>query len=191
MQQKVKFRLSQPGVAERLQAVVQAGRKDFNEIYRSVWDMVTHDTDGVDRYKAAVAGAIAAAAPHSEERQEAQSVAELLQHAGQCKSLFEEVVDGIVAQCQGGGNAHVATAFPQANVPASLKKVSRITEKLLLNLIKLAMLIPPFIFLARLEFLLLGASLAAVAVVYFLVMRPASLMFISKHLTEILGKYNS
>jgi len=64
-------------------------------------------------------------------------------------------------------------------------------EKLLLNLIKLAMLIPPFIFLARLEFLLLGASLAAVAVVYFLVMRPASLMFISKHLTEILGKYNS
>ena len=85
MQQKVKFRLSQPGVAERLQAVVQAGRKDFNEIYRSVWDMVTHDTDGVDRYKAAVAGAIAAAAPHSEERQEAQSVAELLQHAGQCK----------------------------------------------------------------------------------------------------------
>ena len=132
MQQKVKFRLSQPGVAERLQAVVQAGRKDFNEIYRSVWDMVTHDTYGVDRYKAAVAGVIAAAAPHSEERQEAQSVAELLQHAGQCKQRFDDVVNDVVAQCQ-GGVANVATAFPQARIPARLKKVSRIAEKLLLH----------------------------------------------------------
>ena len=132
MQQKVKFRLLHPGVAERLQAVVQAGRKDFNEIYRSVWDMVTHDTDGVDRYKAAVAGAIDAAAPHSEERQEAQSVAELLQHAGQCKQRFDDVVNDVVAQCQ-GGVANVATAFPQARIPARLKKVSRIAEKLLLH----------------------------------------------------------
>ena len=135
MHHEVKFRFSQPGAAGVLQAVVKAGRNDFKKIYSSVWDTVCNDESGIDSYKVAVASAIAAAQPHSDKRQSAQSIAELVQQAGQCKSQFEGTVKDIVSRCR----AEIATGdegvgdFPQARVPATLKKVSRIVEKLLLH----------------------------------------------------------
>ena len=137
IQTEVKFRFSQPGAARVLQAVVKAGRKGFHNIYGSVWrETISHDQIGIDEYKVAVGRAISAAQPHSDTRQNAHSVAELLQQASQCKRQFENTVNDIVSQChdeEATAEAGDGGDFPQARVPATLKKVSRIVEKLLLH----------------------------------------------------------
>ena len=137
IQTEVKFRFSQPGAARVLQAVVKAGRKDFDNIYGAVWrGTISHDQIGIDEYKVTVARAITAAQPHSDTRQNAHSVAELLQQASQCKRQFENTVNNIVSQChdeEATAEAGDGGDFPQARVPATLKKVSRIVEKLLLH----------------------------------------------------------
>lgn len=63
-------------------------------------------------------------------------------------------------------------------------------QKLILNLIKLFILIPPFIMIARLDTWLLFAPLIFVLVGYFLLMRPISLYFLRSHLPKAIQKFN-
>jgi len=62
------------------------------------------------------------------------------------------------------------------------KQKLSVPEKLILNIIKLFMLIPPFLFLARQDWGMLAISLMITPIVYFLVMRPLSLLFAVKHI---------
>jgi len=55
-------------------------------------------------------------------------------------------------------------------------------EKLILNIIKLIMLVPPFIYLARLDMPYLVLSLTLSCVIYILLMKPISHRFISKYI---------
>ena len=55
-------------------------------------------------------------------------------------------------------------------------------EKLMLNLIKLLMLIPPFFFVARQELLWFLIALASSLLVYLFLYTPVRLKFISKYL---------
>jgi len=59
-----------------------------------------------------------------------------------------------------------------------------IPEKLILNIIKLIMLVPPFIFLARLEWFLFFLSLVLVTLIYLTIMNPIYLSFIYRHLKQ-------
>lgn len=62
-------------------------------------------------------------------------------------------------------------------------------QKLVLNIIKLLILIPPFIMLARLDSWWLFAPLCFVLIGYFLIMRPISLYFIKQHLPAAIKKF--
>ena len=62
-------------------------------------------------------------------------------------------------------------------------------QKLVLNLIKLAILIPPFIMVARLDTWLLFLPLLFVLAGYFLIMRPISLFFAMKHLPKAIKDF--
>ena len=62
-------------------------------------------------------------------------------------------------------------------------------EKFILNLIKLSLLIPPFLFIANLQGLALAASIAVVLVAYFLLLRPIMLFFTQKHLDKAIAQY--
>jgi hypothetical protein len=56
-------------------------------------------------------------------------------------------------------------------------------EKFVLNILKLFMLVPPFLFLAQLEGLFFFLSLFGVLAIYFILLRPVSLLFTRKYLT--------
>ncbi len=62
-------------------------------------------------------------------------------------------------------------------------------EKLVINLIKLGMLIPPFLLLANLKFASLAASLVVVFLAYLLIMRPISLAFAKNHITKAIAVF--
>jgi hypothetical protein len=62
-------------------------------------------------------------------------------------------------------------------------------EKFVLNVIKLMLLIPPFLFIANLQGLAVLASLAAVLIAYFLLLRPIMLIFSVKHLNNAINQY--
>lgn len=62
-------------------------------------------------------------------------------------------------------------------------------QKLILNLIKLIILIPPFIMIARLDTWLLFVPLFFVLAGYFLLMRPISLYFLTKHLPKAIKDF--
>lgn len=62
-------------------------------------------------------------------------------------------------------------------------------QKLILNIIKLFVLFPPFIILARLDSWLLFLPLGFVLIGYFLVMRPISLYFLRKHLPKAIKQF--
>lgn len=65
-----------------------------------------------------------------------------------------------------------------------------VPEKLSLNLVKLCLLIPPFIFLARQDWGMLGLT-ALVSLIGFVgVMRPLSFKFANKYLTKVIAKFN-
>jgi len=57
-----------------------------------------------------------------------------------------------------------------------------VIEKFILNVIKLIILSPPFIFLARLEWLQLVLSMLVSLLIYLIIMKPTNLHFIGKHL---------
>lgn len=62
-------------------------------------------------------------------------------------------------------------------------------EKFILNIIKLSLLIPPFLFIANLQGLALLISVLIVLIVYFLVLRPIMLLFSQKHLNKAIAEY--
>lgn len=62
-------------------------------------------------------------------------------------------------------------------------------EKFILNIIKLSLLLPPFIFIANLQGLALAASIAVVLSAYFIILRPIMLFFSQKHLDKAIAQY--
>lgn len=62
-------------------------------------------------------------------------------------------------------------------------------EKLLLNIIKLMLLIPPFLFIANLQGLAIVVSIALVLIAYFILLRPIMLYFSLKHLHNAINQY--
>ncbi|GLX81324.1 DUF6170 family protein [Thalassotalea eurytherma] len=62
-------------------------------------------------------------------------------------------------------------------------------EKLAINLLKLLVLIPPFIALARIDSWWLMLPIFALLAGYFLVMRPVSFWFIDKHLAGAIKQF--
>ena len=62
-------------------------------------------------------------------------------------------------------------------------------EKFILNIIKLVLLIPPFIYIANLQGVAIIISITAVLISYFLLLRPIMLFFTLKHLTNAISKY--
>lgn len=63
-------------------------------------------------------------------------------------------------------------------------------EKFVLNVLKLFMLVPPFLFMAQLEGLFFVVSLFGVLVVYFILLRPISLLFTRKYLDVAIKQFN-
>ena len=62
-------------------------------------------------------------------------------------------------------------------------------EKFILNIIKLSLLIPPFLFIANLQGFALAASVAVVLIAYFALLRPIMLYFAQKHLDKAIAQY--
>lgn len=62
-------------------------------------------------------------------------------------------------------------------------------EKFILNLIKLALLIPPFLFIANLQGFALLTSVGIILLSYFLLLRPIMLFFTEKHLDKAISQY--
>jgi hypothetical protein len=63
-------------------------------------------------------------------------------------------------------------------------------EKFVLNILKLIMLVPPFLFLAQLDGIFFVVSLFGVLGVYFILLRPISLLFTRKYLSDAIKQYN-
>jgi hypothetical protein len=63
-------------------------------------------------------------------------------------------------------------------------------EKLILNIIKLFMLVPPFLFMAQLEGIFFIVSLFSVLAIYFILLRPISLLFTRKYLINAIKQFN-
>jgi hypothetical protein len=62
-------------------------------------------------------------------------------------------------------------------------------EKLFLNIIKLLILIPAFIMMAKLDGWFFAAPLAFVLVSFFIIMRPISLNILRKHLPKSIKQF--
>ena len=62
-------------------------------------------------------------------------------------------------------------------------------EKLLLNVIKLLLLIPPFFFIANLQGFSMVVAIVIVLCAYFIVLRPIMLFFSLKHLDNAIAQY--
>jgi hypothetical protein len=63
-------------------------------------------------------------------------------------------------------------------------------EKFVLNILKLIMLVPPFLFMAQLEGVLFVISIFSVLVIYFILLRPVSLIFTRKYLSTAIKQFN-
>ncbi|MEW6996867.1 DUF6170 family protein [Colwelliaceae bacterium BS250] len=68
-----------------------------------------------------------------------------------------------------------------------IKPVARIT----LNILKLAIIIPPFMMLANLNSWLFILPLGFVLVSYFIIVRPLSLFFIAKHIDQAIEEFSA
>ncbi|REL26136.1 hypothetical protein DXX93_05780 [Thalassotalea euphylliae] len=66
-----------------------------------------------------------------------------------------------------------------------------VPEKLVLNLIKLLLLIPPFIYLARQDWWALALAALISTAGYVLVMRPVSIHFSKRHLKTAIAKFTA
>lgn len=62
-------------------------------------------------------------------------------------------------------------------------------EKFILNILKLLLLIPPFLFIANLQGLALIGALVIVLFAYFILLRPIMLYFSQKHLDKAIAQY--
>jgi len=63
-------------------------------------------------------------------------------------------------------------------------------EKFVLNILKLIMLVPPFLFMAQLEGVLFIVSIFSVLAVYFILLRPISLLFTRKYLDVAIKQFH-
>jgi|GEM_PF-156698 len=63
-------------------------------------------------------------------------------------------------------------------------------EKLVLNILKLIMLVPPFLFMAQLEPVFFVISLFSFLAVYFILLRPISLLFTRKYLNVAIKQFH-
>ena len=66
-----------------------------------------------------------------------------------------------------------------------------VPEKLILNLIKLALLIPPFLLLAQMQGLSLVIAIFTSLLLYFILLRPIMLNFQLKHIDKAIKTYQS
>lgn len=64
-----------------------------------------------------------------------------------------------------------------------------VPQKLILNLIKLALLIPPFLFIANMQGTALILSITVVLIAYFTLLRPVMLQFLLKHIERSIDQY--
>ena len=62
-------------------------------------------------------------------------------------------------------------------------------EKFILNIIKLLLLIPPFLFVANLQGFALIAAIIIVLIAYFIILRPIMFFFAHKHLDQAIRQY--
>lgn len=65
-----------------------------------------------------------------------------------------------------------------------------VPEKLAINIIKLLLLIPPFLFIANLQGSEIIISIAIVIIAYFILLRPVMLTFTFKHLNTAISQYD-
>ena len=132
---EIERRLSLVDTPALVRAVADAGNQDFKTVYTAVWERCAeHDPTGIQQYTDAVRRAIEEASQHQAlAQQQAGSVAELLQHASQSKAAFDNFVHDIVRKCCSSSHPHHQADVPQAKLPETLKKVSRIVEKLQLH----------------------------------------------------------
>lgn len=63
------------------------------------------------------------------------------------------------------------------------------TSKFVLNLLKLFLLIPPFLLIAKVDSWLIVLPLLLVLAMYFVVLKPISLWFISKYLDKAIRQF--
>lgn len=63
------------------------------------------------------------------------------------------------------------------------------TAKFVLNLLKLVLLIPPFLLLAKVDSWMFALPVFLVLAMYFVVLKPISLWFISKHIDKAISQY--
>jgi len=77
----------------------------------------------------------------------------------------------------------------QQIIAIAMQKIT-VPQKLILNLIKLSMLIPPFIFIASMKGLELIICTSVVLITYFIVLRPIMLSFSLKHLEHSISQFN-
>ncbi|NMP14816.1 MULTISPECIES: DUF6170 family protein [unclassified Thalassotalea] len=61
--------------------------------------------------------------------------------------------------------------------------------KVTLNILKLLILIPPFLLLARVDSWMFVLPLLLVLVCYFVILRPVSLMFLGKYIDEAVAQF--
>lgn len=66
-----------------------------------------------------------------------------------------------------------------------------VPQKLILNLIKLALLIPPFIYLARQDWGLMTFTTIVVLLCYLMIMKPLSLYFCCQHLDKAIKQFKA
>lgn len=66
-----------------------------------------------------------------------------------------------------------------------------VPQKLIVNLLKLCMLIPPFLYLANLEMVMLTVTVVIVLAVYVLIMRPVCFWFAQEHLEQAIKMHVS
>ena len=64
-----------------------------------------------------------------------------------------------------------------------------VPQKLIINLLKLVLLIPPFLYLANLNLGMLAISMIIVTAAYVFVMRPVSLSFAVSHLPAAIKQF--
>eukprot|EP00750_Incisomonas_marina_P024365 INCI5108.6.p1 GENE.INCI5108.6~~INCI5108.6.p1 ORF type:complete len:634 (-),score=128.42 INCI5108.6:2482-4383(-) len=116
-------RCNEPKIAAKFRSVINDGNRDFLAVYESVWSMIkNNDRVGLSQYVRAVRS-VSFERGHGA-TQQVKDVVELLQHGAVAKPLF----DDLVRRLSGSVEADV-----ELSIPPTLKKVSRIVEKVQLD----------------------------------------------------------
>eukprot|EP00750_Incisomonas_marina_P000749 INCI1055.2.p1 GENE.INCI1055.2~~INCI1055.2.p1 ORF type:complete len:442 (-),score=79.47 INCI1055.2:1390-2715(-) len=109
------------GIADLAHRVVEAANADFLPVYESVWERIfRNEQANCDAFQK-VAAAITF--PAQGQAQEATDPVELLVHAAAVKPAYDQIIDRIVRSVDGA----------EASIPDTLKNITRIVEKAVLN----------------------------------------------------------